>query len=101
MAPNRFRLGRQNLSADPQLPRLRFDEYPFDLGDTGSELPNRSATGRLSALARNDEGRAGAAEIKREKFSSIDVAVEPIQFGPRIIAQEQTFVAAGDERAKP
>lgn len=81
------------MSADPQLLRLGFDEYPFDLGDTGSELPNRSATGYLSVLARNDDGRAGAAEIKREKFSSIDVAVEPIQFRPRIIAQEQTFVA--------
>jgi hypothetical protein len=92
IAPNRFE-GRQNLSADPQLLRLRFDEYPSDFGDTGSELPNRSATDSSPVLTRHDEGRAGAAEIKREKFSSIDVAVEPIQLGPRMIAQKQTFVA--------
>jgi hypothetical protein len=79
--------------ADPQLSSLRFDEYPFHFGDTGSELPNRSATDSSSGSTRNDESRAVAAKIQREEFSSIYVAVELIQLGPRMIAQEQTFVA--------
>ena len=86
--------GRQNLSTDTSLPRLWFHKYPFNFGDSWSELPYRSATDRSPVLTRNYEGRTSAAEIKGEKFGSIDVAVESMQLGPRMIAQEQTFLAA-------
>ena len=84
---NRFE-GRQNRSADPELARLRFDEYPFHFGNAGSEPSNRSATDSSLVLTRNAESRAGAAEIKREKFSSIDVAGEPTQLEPGMIGQK-------------
>jgi hypothetical protein len=78
--------GRQDLATDTSVPRLWFNKYPFNFADSRSEWPNRSATDRSPVLTRNHEGRTGAAEIKGEKFSSIDVAVEPVQLGPRMIA---------------
>jgi hypothetical protein len=73
------------------IPRCRASDSTnirFTSGDTGSELPNRSATDSSPVLTRNDEGEPVLLKIKREKFSSIDVAVEPIQLGPGMIAQK-------------